>query len=463
MEQKNNIILLVLDSVREDHCSAFGYNRETTPRLSRLAKESYKFNQAYSTGSWTVPAHGSLLTGQYPSEHGAHENNTFFHFESTNTITEVLKSEGYETACFSGNPWLSSEFGFDSEFERAEFIRSEIPFEKAGDPRDLDWSDNIYHKLYQGGNWIISGQPYKRLRNLLHIRSENTGPILDGSLLNKEIVKWLSERESSRPFFLFANYMDAHEPYSLEEPYTAFKRNTEEMDMDFGWNLNSLKDPPKNKEVLIDAYDSSLKYLDETVGNLVDQVDSLGLLEDTAIIIIGDHGQCFGEHGYWGHGTYLYDELLHIPLIVYPPSGAEDPRQIDRITSLSEVYNYVLDLSVGQFDPDQSYSELEDGSPFAYAESKGKHQNVDVGCNKYSRDGYRAIYVDNFNGVHNIETDEYSVRTVHSDELDESTRDSRLRMVEKEVLSELDESSDRRTENDIQQSTKDQLSNLGYM
>ncbi|MFC6765372.1 sulfatase [Natrinema soli] len=461
--QTNNVIVLVLDSIRADHCSTYGYKRETTPELSAFAEDAYTFEHAYSTGSWTVPAHGSLFTGRLPTEHGAHADHKYLSQNADETLSGKLRKKGYHTACFSGNPWLTNEFGFDTGFDQIDHIRSKLPFDDAGDPRELNWYDNTFKTAYQAGQWILGDNPIKRTVNAVSLRLSNwTFP--KGDRLNDVMIDWLDTDAGDDPFFLFANYMDGHEPYLLDEPYDKFLDETTGEELDINWNLGSLINPPKtDKTTIVDAYDSSLHYLDKTIGEFIAELNERGILDNTALVVLGDHGQCLGDHEYWGHGTFLYKELLHVPVIIRPPGGADESKRITRITSLTDVYDFILDLATGEFSPDQSTEVTRNAEIAACAESLGKHQDIAIPDDQYSTRGYRALYLPDVSGVHNLETDEYTLRSPDGSELQCDDREVELRNTEQELLDQMDRYEGKESERELEEKTRRQLEDLGYM
>ncbi|QRV15792.1 sulfatase [Haloterrigena salifodinae] len=457
-----NIILLALDSVRADHCSCYGYERETTPNIAGLADESYVFDNAYSTGSWTVPAHGSMFTGRLPTEHGAHGDNKYLRWEASDTLAGRLGRLGYDTACYSGNPWLTDEFGFGTGFDRVEFVRSALPFDDAGDPRTVVWDDQPLVKALQAGRWLAKGNPIKRAANGLSLTFSDW-LFLRGERLNDVTTEWINNRENSESFFLFANYMDAHEPYLLQEPYDRFLSSSSPSTLDMEWNLHSIEDPPNSDQnAIVDAYDSALFYLDSCVKNFVAELESRELLQDTALIILGDHGQCLGEHGYWGHGTFLYDELLHVPMLVRPPGGLESTERVSRITSLTDVYELVLSFAEGEAEPCKS---IRDGSssPVAFAESMGRHQDVKLSDEQFSSDGYRATYLENSSGIHNLDTDTFEIERIDDSVSESKSLEQQLREAERNTFSELAENETAESEPEMDEQTQQRLEDLGYI
>jgi len=339
MDGSPDIILLTLDSLRADYCSCFGGKAET-PSIDSIAEEGILYTNTRSTASWTVPSISSLFTGQLPSTVGAYANSERFEIPREETLAGRLKSSGYQTFGVSANPWLSEEFGFDSGFDELRRVRNEVPFPAADYPPVRDWADTWRRKAREIARWI-SRSPMKRGANLFaHYQSE--GPYANADAVNDELVKFL---RLESPKFIFANYMDVHEPYHDQ----GGSKSAIEYPLEVDWNLHSLVTPPRtDPETIREAYRESVEYLDEIVGEFLEALKKNNLFDNSLIIIASDHGQALGEHGFWGHGTFLHESLLHVPLIVKPPSSWDIqsvPKNIDTNISLKWVYDLVCRVS----------------------------------------------------------------------------------------------------------------------
>ncbi len=293
-DPRPNVIVIVLDTVRADHLGAYGYARQTTPRIDAFAAEAVRYARAMSTAPWTVPSHASLFTGLYPFEHGAHsyevadpaQNNVGPLALEHLTLAEALLAEGYATGAFVANvaylsPWTQLNQGFQT-----------------------------YHAA-----------------------------LADSTTLNRAVRPWL-ERNRNQAFFLFMNYLDAHRPYNARPREGLLDRPVAP---DGGALLDRLieatlagVDPPPPELVsgVIDQYDTALANLDEQVGVLLDWLRELNLYRNSVIVITSDHGEYFGEHGLVEHSKDVYQPALAIPLIVRAPGDAA-PRVDDTLVSLA--------------------------------------------------------------------------------------------------------------------------------
>jgi len=273
-----NIILITLDTVRADHLSCYGYLRKTTPNIDAMAQESLVYTRCLSTSSWTLPTHASLLTGRFPSSHGAtydpkgpivlsgvlpgewsgYRVNALS--ADVESIATILKRQGYVTGAAVGGPWLKKPFGLNQGF----------------DTYDDDQITDVNGRL--------------------------------GEQINERALPWI-DKNAGRPFFLFLNYFDPHDPYIPPEKFRFQFLDKSKM-------VNGAKATPYE---LVAFYDAEIYYADYCVGRLIDRLKRLGLYDNTWIIITADHGELFGEHGMRGHGVTLYEEELHVPMIVKFP------------------------------------------------------------------------------------------------------------------------------------------------
>lgn len=299
--QAPNVLLIVLDTLRADHLSAYGYPRLTTPRIDQFAQEGILFEKAYSTSSWTVPGHASLLTGRFVYEHSADSQHPFLDNRYP-TIAQVLASKGYLTAAFSANTfWITRNSGFDRGF-----IHFEDYFGSLAD--------------------MMARTFYGKRSTELFLPPLGYGDIIGrkrGGDMNQEALSWL-DANPGRPFFIFLNYMDVHSPYITAEPYqTAFMNQDQgatarELDLDPPAVFNG---SPDRVALWLAAYDGALSFLDWQVGNLLANLERRKRLDKTLVIITSDHGEAFGEHGLFQHGHSLYRELVQVPLILRYPAA----------------------------------------------------------------------------------------------------------------------------------------------
>ncbi|TDI93313.1 MAG: DUF229 domain-containing protein [Caldithrix sp.] len=326
----SNVLLIVLDTVRSKSLSLYGYDRKTSPQLEQLAESGLTFERAWSPSPWTLPAHGSLLTGRFPFELSASWQNPLD--DTYPTLAEVLSERGYSTAGFIANlTFCTSRHGINRGF---------IHYEDY--PRSLGmFALNSYfgHKIFRKINNTFGPQ--------------KTIVYKDAAMVNKDFLDWYSKKKDQRPFFVFLNYFDAHSPYLSPEPFDGmFGPKTPLPSLGDAaapwWNFTM-----EQKQVLLDAYEEAIAYVDHELGLLLYELKQQGILDKTLVIVTSDHGELFGEHKLFGHGNSLYRSLLHVPLLISFPSHVPANRRIaDRVT-LCDIPATILDLL-----------NLEESSPF---------------------------------------------------------------------------------------------------
>ncbi len=333
-----NVLLIVLDTVRADSLSLYGYPRETTPNLTRMAARGARFDSAFATAPWTAPSHASMFTGRWPNELSVGWNTPL---DATSpTLAEYFGGLGYDTAGFVANTtYCSYETGLDRGFARYDdydVTARSILLCPALVQRTLNFI-NMRPRL---ARWLDHGEPSASFRK-------------SAARINEDFLDWESRRDSEgRPFFAFLNYYDAHHPYfapgtSEEGPPGRHPESA----ADFAllrswWGLDKRRLDDRQVELARDAYDRCITYLDGQIGRLYDELDRRGLLRDTILVVTADHGEHLGEQGLYGHGVSLYRTELHVPLIVLGPAGLIPKGQVIRApVSLRDLAATLVDRS----------------------------------------------------------------------------------------------------------------------
>jgi arylsulfatase A-like enzyme len=318
-----NLILITVDCLRADHLSCLGYSKKTTPNLDYFASTGTLFSQAISVGNWTPPSFTAILTSTFPLMHGGW-------FDISNrgvTLAQVLKEHGYHTAAFPSNPWLSSYFGYHRGFDTFDDSTSKTtPKNPLRRPKALVKR--------------IIGTKGKLFDFLLQIYLVIFSHPL-GRNLTKKVISSLPDNPSN--FFLWMHYMDLHEPYfphrRIVSPFERY--HFSKLSYKAIRNPGSLS--PRELNEVIDLYDASISYVDEMIGSLFHTLKRSNILDNTFVVITADHGQQFMEHGYCLHGGFhLYDEVVHVPLIIIGPGL---PGQvISQQVSLLDLAPTILDM-----------------------------------------------------------------------------------------------------------------------
>ncbi len=299
-----NVVLVVIDTLRADRVSSYGYRRPTTPRLDALAARGVRFANASSTSSWTLPAHASIFTGRFPIEHGATQEHTQLD-DRADTLAEILRAHGYATLGVSGNGVVSPASGLARGFES--FVET--------------WRNPKAHPTPE------------QHPNLLAVRD------------------FIAGLQPDEPFFVFVNYVEVHAPYQPPEPYrsrfldpgrpqwlvsSALQRKTAEH------YLETASTSPAEFDVLSDLYDGEVAYADALVGALVDELEASNRLANTLLIVTSDHGENIGDHGHFRHVFSLYNSTVKVPLIVLLPDGESAGQTRWESVSLVDLFPTIL-------------------------------------------------------------------------------------------------------------------------
>ena len=278
-DERPNVVLVILDTTRADHFSAYGYPRATTPGFDAFAERAILFERAFATSSRTVPSHASLFTGLYPMTHGATQESQYLS-EEAETLAELLAADGYETAAFSNNAWVGEKTNLTQGFG------------------------------YVGEMWRERG----------HGQAMRT---------NRAVMEWLDARARDRPFFLFVNYIEPHWPYSAPRAWqdrflgpgvTPAQRKR----ANFGvvdWYLDRSRVPDGLLPIRTALYDAELAWVDSALGELLELLRNRGLEDSSLVVVASDHGENLGDNDHQGHSFALYDSTLRIPLAIRPPGG----------------------------------------------------------------------------------------------------------------------------------------------
>ena len=315
-----NVLLIVLDTVRAWSLGIYGYPRPTTPELARWMSDGTRFQTVLSTAPWTLPSHATLFTGRFPHELSA---GWFSPLDDAQpTLAEVLSARGYASAGFVANTtYCSYESGLARGFSHFEDYPVSIP--------QLMFSSSL-------GKYL-AGSRFTR-RKLLRVSADE---------INHRVLGWLDHRPTDRPFFVFLNYLDTHNPYQPPAPYdTLFsdagaERYLEAIREDTPARLWT----PEARRAAVDKYDESLAYLDATLGRLFAELKRRGLWDNTVVIVTSDHGEEFGEHNVFFHGNSLYRPALEVPLLVRFPGRVPSGRLVTTPVSLKDLAATVVDLS----------------------------------------------------------------------------------------------------------------------
>jgi hypothetical protein len=316
-----NVLFIVLDTVRRQNLSIYGYSRQTTPFLETLAETSAVYSNAVSVASWTLPSHSSMFTGLYPLSHGAHKFETRATEPSGKTpgllaehltLAEILRDQDYQTAGISANLFVGPSYGLDQGFDY--FCNQQNPFLLVPSPRIMSHSYLV--------DWLRDSLPVS-LTRVFAMPHGNAERVIDAGL------SWIDSLNSEDSFFLFLNLMDAHDPVMppphLNDRFSGFTPELYGVWYSELTEVLRIEDRELNREErehLASQYDASIAYIDQQLARLAAELDERRLFDSLVLVITSDHGEAFGEHDILGHGRELYGELIDIPLLVRFPGGA---------------------------------------------------------------------------------------------------------------------------------------------
>jgi len=312
------IALVVLDTLRKDSFDEFF---DWLPGL--------RFENAYSTSHWTVPAHASLFTGKYGSEIGVHSHHQTLDFDGT-VLAEAASEKRYETIGLSSNPFVSQRYGWERGFDS--FVGPSTL--QSASEKGLDW--DVFLRETDATGWkkyaealqhcLSSDAPAASIRQ--GIRMARGYDRADRSC--EAVTKWVNEATFSEDTFLFINLIEAHTPY---HPPNEYRVVDEPVFVDVRHILEEPSDPKQIRR----AYRSNVRYLADVYRDLFE-----ALSEFDYVITVSDHGEMLGEHGMWNHVHGLYPELTRVPLVI---SGEGIDRTRETSVNLHDVHRTVADLA----------------------------------------------------------------------------------------------------------------------
>lgn len=303
---RRNVVLISLDSLRADHVGAYGYKRDTSPNFDRFAREGVLYRNAISTSSWTLPTHLTMFTGRSQISHGVNVDTKVLS-TAIPTLGEIFHEAGYATAGFVSGPYVGGHYGY---------------------ARGMDAYEELSARWGKG--------------------AEARAAILSPEI-NEKGLAWLAQQDGKRPFFLFLHYFDIHYDFVPPAPYDTM------FDPDYTGTMDgrmfierddvNAKMDPRDLDHIRALYDGEIRFTDEHVGRILDHLKTRGLLENTVVMIVSDHGDEFFEHGNKGHHRTVYDEVLHIPFALRLPDGEHAGKTVEEQVTLLDVFPTLLDAA----------------------------------------------------------------------------------------------------------------------
>jgi arylsulfatase A-like enzyme len=339
-EKPASVLLVTIDTLRADHLPCYGYESDTAPRVCALAEEGTLFERAISQSSWTLPAHASMMTGLYPSEHRA-QNFTSSIDPGAPMLAEILHGRGFATGAFVSTVFVA-KYGFRRGFDAFQ-----------------------------------------------HFRTLTSDPV--AAPLTDRALEWLAAVEE--PFFLWVHYYDPHHEHRMH-PETGFSysEGIEDAELSYKWwNVHPLPNAwrafERNRRTHLSLYDGEIRYVDSHIGRLFDALRDADRYDDTIIVVTSDHGEAFGEHQLVGHDNVLYSELIRVPLILRVPGRA--PAREAALVETKDLMPTILDLLEIPRPARARGSLLEGERGFAFSEVHNRNSEKRASVN---HEGWKLIY-----------------------------------------------------------------------
>lgn len=358
--RRHNIVLYVVDTLRADHLGCYGYSRPTSPNIDAFAQQAQRFTNASAQASWTRPATASILTGATPLRHGARTLRQPI-AEHVPTLAQILKGAGYSTGGFVTNFNVAPQWGFARGFDTFRYF-----------PED-EASDEVH---------------------------------VAASTVHRDVVRWLDER-TAQLFFLYVHASDPHAPYTSAFDRAAtfgFDGDREAM-LAASRRLRAIQRNPRQQEPeflksLTAAYDAEIASTDAAFGSLIEELQRRRLYDDTIVIVTSDHGEEFFDHTGFEHGKTLYQEQLHIPLIVRIPGDRDAGREQTKLARQIDIVPTVLDAIGIQPPPSvEGRSLLAQDAADSPAESLSETRLGRRRVQAITADGYKVIRGADRNGI----------------------------------------------------------------
>lgn len=349
-----NIIFIALDGVRAKSLSCYGNKRVVSPHIDRFSRDCVIYKNAFSAGNTSSSSHTSLLTGLYPSEHGTCGDQPFLK-KTKSSLACVLKEAGYRTVMVNSVYLMSDYFGHTAGFDR--FFQTWQYF-----------TGGFNENIFRDGYFLKLGRPGKCfyiLKNLLDPRkikgtfksvvnkvySRFFDIYKDSSFATRKTINLAIaaiKKNRKIPFFLYLNLLEAHEEYNppkktrAQFSIPAGLKSLHQIDL-YGGVLKAGREEFAGQ---LSLYEAEISFLDKELGRLLDFTKASGIYNDTMIIITSDHGAHFGEKGHFGNLFSLYNEIIHVPLLIkYPANISVGPKIATELAQTTDIYATVLELS----------------------------------------------------------------------------------------------------------------------
>jgi len=385
------VVLAVLDSLRYDVFKNYIENNKNS-FLSNLMSESVSFNGATATAPWSLPSCASIFTGLDPEEHGALRARTKI-APDINTVLDQFPEE-IKTGCFTGNAFITPEYGF-SGWDKQKFFGNGEPFPSAFS--EYDRSDmNLLRAI---ADISTSEQPFKQFINSAYrvIYQTRFEKLFDdgGKKITADAISWLKSLSHNQPAFLFLNYLETHDRHKYltyrSKNIIEYKKQSsinKTVGPDYYFNKNKIQDSQRDhvKELMIDE----LRYVEDLLSSIWDTLDYQDRLNDTMFIICADHGDGLGEQGIAYHLVGVTEPILRVPMMIYTSESNQDV--ITKRVSLS----WLRDTMLNWFDENSNIDLLDQNTYPKYVSAVNTQRIKDIADGRDIRSEHlinrRAVY-----------------------------------------------------------------------
>ncbi|MBM4294151.1 MAG: hypothetical protein FJ126_04510 [Deltaproteobacteria bacterium] len=376
-----HIVLIVMDSASARRFSLYGHIRDTSPGMRRIADAGVLYRHCFTPAIWTIPSHVSLFTGLYPKDHGC---NLIHHVlpDYYYTLPEILQEVGYRTVVISSNMLISPAFqfnrGFSEYYGMDNLINSPRYYQALAAFKAFKKTTSSELKRFL---FVIKDSwknlhffPLQDLINKVH-KKYWRDVIKSSSYATERTVRYFREIFSNcpdnRPIFLFINFMETHYDFNPPPGYNniiKISRRQKKKIARLNWKDFYLRNgfSPEEVELSRLLYDQEVAYLDDRIFQLYSFLGDLGLLDNTLFIVTADHGEFLGEHGLWGHEFGVYNELIHVPLVIKFPASLEKKGVSANLVQLNDLFATIAEITDFPYPvPESSFSLL--GPPRDFA------------------------------------------------------------------------------------------------
>ena len=437
----SNVLFIVIDTLRADRLSVYGYKAQTHPALEAFAQDAVVFEQAFTNSSWTRPSFATLLTGRLPNSHQVMQKTDLLPDE-IQTLAESFAEAKSETWGLVTNFNVAPHYNFQQGFDEYAFLQ----------PRFVLSADDASSKLLY----------FQFIRRILEKRNAARGATNEGAQyrdakkVNSEILSWLdSRKDKQKSFFAFVGYMDPHDPY-YTHPYNgqAYARAAHQHpDLDEAQTLSEL-------------YDGEIVFWDQQFANLITELKKRKLYDDLTIVITADHGEEFGDHGGFWHGTTLYDEQIRVPLLLKLPKSHLGGTRRQRWVESIDIMPTLLRLQNIPIPDHVQGGDLFTGKDRTYATEDHEGNQLEA-IREYRDDGDWKLITANENNPRGLEQEElYKVDediNERENRINDETRTAALKVILEQTKRTAEKGAAQKTEKDLSDEEVKKLCGIGYM